>query len=119
MIRRPPRSTLSSSSAASDVYKRQDAGQSRHPHRHHAVGLGPAAELSVSVVTPSPDGAIGLQRVPVHGTPGYGGDTGQPGPRHWHRAALRGPIAKLAVTVVTPSPDAARGRTTGWWRGRW
>src|SRR5664280_3793204 len=26
MIRRPPRSTLSSSSAASDVYKRQDAG---------------------------------------------------------------------------------------------
>src|SRR5664280_3847620 len=27
MIRRPPRSTLSSSSAASDVYKRQDDGQ--------------------------------------------------------------------------------------------
>ena len=26
MIRRPPRSTLSSSSAASDVYKRQEAG---------------------------------------------------------------------------------------------
>ena len=26
MIRRPPRSTLSSSSAASDVYKRQDCG---------------------------------------------------------------------------------------------
>eukprot|EP00658_Telonema_sp_P-2_P020856 TRINITY_DN18269_c0_g1_i3.p2 TRINITY_DN18269_c0_g1~~TRINITY_DN18269_c0_g1_i3.p2 ORF type:complete len:100 (-),score=28.73 TRINITY_DN18269_c0_g1_i3:139-438(-) len=26
MIRRPPRSTLSSSSAASDVYKRQDVG---------------------------------------------------------------------------------------------
>src|SRR5674536_402445 len=29
MIRRPPRSTLSSSSAASDVYKRQDLSQSR------------------------------------------------------------------------------------------
>ena len=27
MIRRPPRSTLSSSSAASDVYKRQVAGE--------------------------------------------------------------------------------------------
>src|SRR5674536_187968 len=29
MIRRPPRSTLSSSSAASDVYKRQHAGRFR------------------------------------------------------------------------------------------
>src|SRR5674536_220205 len=33
MIRRPPRSTLSSSSAASDVYKRQP----RLPARHHSV----------------------------------------------------------------------------------
>eukprot|EP00658_Telonema_sp_P-2_P079710 TRINITY_DN7778_c0_g1_i2.p1 TRINITY_DN7778_c0_g1~~TRINITY_DN7778_c0_g1_i2.p1 ORF type:complete len:190 (+),score=53.48 TRINITY_DN7778_c0_g1_i2:78-647(+) len=32
MIRRPPRSTLSSSSAASDVYKRQLLA---HPHPHH------------------------------------------------------------------------------------
>src|SRR5678816_3016984 len=31
MIRRPPRSTLDRSSAASDVYKRQTQG---HPHRH-------------------------------------------------------------------------------------
>src|SRR5665648_368544 len=30
MIRRPPRSTLSSSSAASDVYKRQGVGNSHH-----------------------------------------------------------------------------------------
>src|SRR5665648_1291587 len=30
MIRRPPRSTLSSSSAASDVYKRQEATQNLH-----------------------------------------------------------------------------------------
>eukprot|EP00656_Telonema_subtile_P015517 TRINITY_DN18147_c0_g1_i1.p1 TRINITY_DN18147_c0_g1~~TRINITY_DN18147_c0_g1_i1.p1 ORF type:complete len:103 (-),score=6.70 TRINITY_DN18147_c0_g1_i1:12-320(-) len=34
MIRRPPRSTLSSSSAASDVYKRQ-------PHRHHQASQPP------------------------------------------------------------------------------
>src|SRR5674536_395588 len=47
MIRRPPRSTLSSSSAASDVYERQhpprlpDAG-GRHPlrQRHVLAGLG-------------------------------------------------------------------------------
>src|SRR5674536_192382 len=31
MIRRPPRSTLSSSSAASDVYKRQIVGEVRGP----------------------------------------------------------------------------------------
>eukprot|EP00658_Telonema_sp_P-2_P001124 TRINITY_DN10428_c0_g1_i10.p1 TRINITY_DN10428_c0_g1~~TRINITY_DN10428_c0_g1_i10.p1 ORF type:complete len:119 (+),score=5.10 TRINITY_DN10428_c0_g1_i10:89-445(+) len=39
MIRRPPRSTLSSSSAASDVYKRQinaEYGDSRHRHVQHA-----------------------------------------------------------------------------------
>eukprot|EP00658_Telonema_sp_P-2_P047099 TRINITY_DN35633_c0_g1_i1.p1 TRINITY_DN35633_c0_g1~~TRINITY_DN35633_c0_g1_i1.p1 ORF type:complete len:105 (+),score=35.87 TRINITY_DN35633_c0_g1_i1:67-381(+) len=33
MIRRPPRSTLSSSSAASDVYKRQAVGRKRKPRR--------------------------------------------------------------------------------------
>ena len=31
MIRRPPRSTLDRSSAASDVYKRQDAARARAP----------------------------------------------------------------------------------------
>eukprot|EP00658_Telonema_sp_P-2_P078369 TRINITY_DN731_c0_g1_i1.p1 TRINITY_DN731_c0_g1~~TRINITY_DN731_c0_g1_i1.p1 ORF type:complete len:154 (-),score=66.43 TRINITY_DN731_c0_g1_i1:351-812(-) len=42
MIRRPPRSTLSSSSAASDVYKRQVSTQStgaRHSTRMAASGL--------------------------------------------------------------------------------
>src|SRR5665648_1109787 len=38
MIRRPPRSTLSSSSAASDVYKRQVLGQRIvRPNRDHVV----------------------------------------------------------------------------------
>eukprot|EP00658_Telonema_sp_P-2_P048551 TRINITY_DN3692_c0_g1_i1.p3 TRINITY_DN3692_c0_g1~~TRINITY_DN3692_c0_g1_i1.p3 ORF type:complete len:122 (-),score=23.14 TRINITY_DN3692_c0_g1_i1:563-928(-) len=35
MIRRPPRSTLSSSSAASDVYKRQEYGEDQVDHRSH------------------------------------------------------------------------------------
>src|SRR5674536_290534 len=37
MIRRPPRSTLSSSSAASDVYKRQAVDHAPQ-HRGHPVG---------------------------------------------------------------------------------
>src|SRR5664280_3812211 len=41
MIRRPPRSTLSSSSAASDVYKRQDVD--RAPFRTCAGGTTVAA----------------------------------------------------------------------------
>src|SRR5678809_1337120 len=42
MIRRPPRSTLDRSSAASDVYKRQIAGYARHPNffSSQLVGLG-------------------------------------------------------------------------------
>src|SRR5680860_1528828 len=38
MIRRPPRSTQSRSSAASDVYKRQGAGQSSGFVSHHSCG---------------------------------------------------------------------------------
>ena len=43
MLRRPPRSTLDRSSAASDVYKRQGHGQAQgvragdDQHRHHAL----------------------------------------------------------------------------------
>eukprot|EP00656_Telonema_subtile_P051931 TRINITY_DN70_c0_g1_i1.p1 TRINITY_DN70_c0_g1~~TRINITY_DN70_c0_g1_i1.p1 ORF type:complete len:221 (+),score=63.33 TRINITY_DN70_c0_g1_i1:96-758(+) len=39
MIRRPPRSTLSSSSAASDVYKRQVSTQSTGEHNTHEMAL--------------------------------------------------------------------------------
>eukprot|EP00658_Telonema_sp_P-2_P084534 TRINITY_DN9405_c0_g1_i6.p1 TRINITY_DN9405_c0_g1~~TRINITY_DN9405_c0_g1_i6.p1 ORF type:complete len:113 (-),score=47.63 TRINITY_DN9405_c0_g1_i6:110-448(-) len=42
MIRRPPRSTLSSSSAASDVYKRQVSTQSTgRAELHHGVHIYP------------------------------------------------------------------------------
>eukprot|EP00658_Telonema_sp_P-2_P005689 TRINITY_DN12148_c0_g1_i1.p1 TRINITY_DN12148_c0_g1~~TRINITY_DN12148_c0_g1_i1.p1 ORF type:complete len:166 (+),score=32.44 TRINITY_DN12148_c0_g1_i1:104-601(+) len=50
MIRRPPRSTLSSSSAASDVYKRQEGGHSDPwADMPSASGKGP----SYDVVTPA------------------------------------------------------------------
>src|SRR5674536_401418 len=39
MIRRPPRSTLSSSSAASDVYKRQASGRAHAAARPDALGF--------------------------------------------------------------------------------
>src|SRR5674536_387387 len=38
MIRRPPRSTLSSSSAASDVYKRQGFDENRHDRPRRPAG---------------------------------------------------------------------------------
>src|SRR5678809_1576987 len=40
MIRRPPRSTLDRSSAASDVYKRQGAEPGRARQQHHRQSLG-------------------------------------------------------------------------------
>eukprot|EP00656_Telonema_subtile_P011262 TRINITY_DN15550_c0_g1_i6.p2 TRINITY_DN15550_c0_g1~~TRINITY_DN15550_c0_g1_i6.p2 ORF type:complete len:110 (+),score=27.52 TRINITY_DN15550_c0_g1_i6:117-446(+) len=43
MIRRPPRSTLSSSSAASDVYKRQVSTQSTGEVREHKMAHDEAA----------------------------------------------------------------------------
>src|SRR5664279_2852840 len=53
MIRRPPRSTLSSSSAASDVYKRQEGtGSTQGQEQRSPLGLG-ADDL---VVRPCPVG---------------------------------------------------------------
>src|SRR5450756_2247371 len=52
MIRRPPRSTQSRSSAASDVYKRQPS--ERVVREAQVTGKGPAAPLLVSVTAPSP-----------------------------------------------------------------
>ena len=44
MIRRPPRSTLDRSSAASDVYKRQDWA-------HGGLNRGPLADLDIAKAT--------------------------------------------------------------------
>ena len=43
MIRRPPRSTLDRSSAASDVYKRQDISRMSHAHPTFTESLKEAA----------------------------------------------------------------------------
>eukprot|EP00656_Telonema_subtile_P056788 TRINITY_DN916_c0_g1_i1.p1 TRINITY_DN916_c0_g1~~TRINITY_DN916_c0_g1_i1.p1 ORF type:complete len:111 (-),score=21.39 TRINITY_DN916_c0_g1_i1:49-381(-) len=63
MIRRPPRSTLSSSSAASDVYKRQigrecEASDGAHAEQHNE-GTGEEA-LAL------PGGRIGARRLDVN-----------------------------------------------------
>eukprot|EP00658_Telonema_sp_P-2_P058714 TRINITY_DN47247_c0_g1_i1.p1 TRINITY_DN47247_c0_g1~~TRINITY_DN47247_c0_g1_i1.p1 ORF type:complete len:109 (+),score=27.11 TRINITY_DN47247_c0_g1_i1:103-429(+) len=56
MIRRPPRSTLSSSSAASDVYKRQginaEYGCRSHLHNSGASGFLPEGPLTVNPTMP-------------------------------------------------------------------
>src|SRR5664280_3694744 len=59
MIRRPPRSTLSSSSAASDVYKRQVSLPPRWPlhlvlqeHRRGAAGARRTVTAAAHVVAP-------------------------------------------------------------------
>ena len=57
MIRRPPRSTLDRSSAASDVYKRQGRGQQLHAHRRHL------AELHRRVLLPDVGQREGLEGV--------------------------------------------------------
>src|SRR5678816_4859541 len=46
MIRRPPRSTLDRSSAASDVYKRQCRGPSPGPGGRHGRAAGTSAAVS-------------------------------------------------------------------------
>src|SRR5674536_110646 len=66
MIRRPPRSTLSSSSAASDVYKRQGAGPHRAADRGaggvHRGGAPAAGRAAADPAGPGPDRAHGSVR---------------------------------------------------------
>src|SRR5664280_2541212 len=79
MIRRPPRSTLSSSSAASDVYKRQAQGWIRFvlaPTNSRRSGLKSRAskgELFNSLLVPFL--RIGSRKPELHGSPF----------RHWLR----------------------------------
>src|SRR5664280_1246687 len=65
MIRRPPRSTLSSSSAASDVYKRQ----CRHSVHRDRRGMGPGDGALLPAIRAGADGAV---------PPGVDGDRGGP-----------------------------------------
>src|SRR5664279_2812637 len=65
MIRRPPRSTLSSSSAASDVYKRQDLanavrGNALDGEASAKSHAGEDAELVAGVLTVDVEGGIGF-----------------------------------------------------------
>ena len=57
MIRRPPRSTLSSSSAASDVYKRQLQQQLQQPF-HSGVAPFPPVRRHTSATCPPPFGGV-------------------------------------------------------------
>src|SRR5659263_618203 len=101
MIRRPPRSTQSRSSAASDVYKRQLPSQPNGPHpptRHAAH-----TTTFPQVTAPPPDlsGALGVD----------------PGPCHsellsWFRlrlkswmAAVGSRVAARRAAAMLPAPD--------------
>src|SRR5450756_1721047 len=101
MIRRPPRSTQSRSSPASDVYKRQ------------AVGGGAVAQLAGAVVAPGQHLSAGGQRQAVVAPAGDGGDGGPRGQADRNRGAavVGGAVAQLAVEVVAPGQDlSGRGQ---------
>src|SRR5664280_2524866 len=82
MIRRPPRSTLSSSSAASDVYKRRETGHRLNTSRHR------------SVTSRRPGWARAVDCRPGPGASGVvgGGDGSQPGRAGLLTALECGPV---------------------------
>src|SRR5665648_367465 len=108
MIRRPPRSTLSSSSAASDVYKRQ--GQSMRPDRLADPGPGRPRPRSLDRV--SGPGA-GLMAAP--GPLGHADQRTEPRGRHArtqtdYLEVLEGPSRPSADFFQTRSSTAASPR---------
>ena len=70
MIRRPPRSTLDRSSAASDVYKRQDLGEAWKrgtslPFVYAVMVLGPGAIGKVNAARMSAALRRGIEEAPI------------------------------------------------------
>src|SRR5674536_212299 len=105
MIRRPPRSTLSSSSAASDVYKRQPVHLVR-PGGRRPVDTPALAKV---VVAPNPVGSAQLVGHRVAGRRGLpaGCRPLRPDvPVHLVRPGGRRPVdaPALAEVVVAPNP---------------
>eukprot|EP00658_Telonema_sp_P-2_P005756 TRINITY_DN12171_c0_g1_i1.p1 TRINITY_DN12171_c0_g1~~TRINITY_DN12171_c0_g1_i1.p1 ORF type:complete len:131 (-),score=24.08 TRINITY_DN12171_c0_g1_i1:349-741(-) len=106
MIRRPPRSTLSSSSAASDVYKRQVSTQSTGV-AFNSMSPSPDGEkrlLSSSPMVQSISGAARVNRglvtpVPAETTPGADGRHSQPKRR-----------CRAAPVLYTDDKENARSR---------
>src|SRR5664280_3797941 len=120
MIRRPPRSTLSSSSAASDVYKRQvllfaTAVKSRkrrvlHPREDSALALEPFARAE--------GGVHSVEGVDLRGQAGSGRAMARG--KDLTRAALAHDLAELDLLEAEsearrhrPGPSLRRGRRGG------
>ena len=84
-----------------------------HCHRHTAVDRRVVAELTVIVVAPGCDGAIGTQRHAVGGSSCHRNDglacerSSGSGHSHRHTAAGRRVIAELTIGVVAPGGDGA------------
>eukprot|EP00658_Telonema_sp_P-2_P007051 TRINITY_DN12631_c0_g1_i2.p1 TRINITY_DN12631_c0_g1~~TRINITY_DN12631_c0_g1_i2.p1 ORF type:complete len:426 (+),score=111.82 TRINITY_DN12631_c0_g1_i2:133-1410(+) len=91
MIRRPPRSTLSSSSAASDVYKRQVSTQS--------TGGLEASMSADAAVEPPRDGENPDPPAPPHAAATYPVSIGA------ERETTLDPTTERAVTDATPAAD--------------
>jgi len=70
-----------------------------------AINGRPISELTVSVVSPCPDGAIALQRHRIHSTPGNGGEAGEAGHLHRGQALEPGSVADFAVSAPAPGPE--------------
>src|SRR5665648_323760 len=108
MIRRPPRSTLSSSSAASDVYKRQvgHGGVVTHPQAVVDPAAQVLGEVAVEVAADRGPGAVGVD----------GDDSG-------HGLLLRGlTLCRSGCWCWGSHPATATARTittrSGWKVGR-
>src|SRR5674536_289101 len=127
MIRRPPRSTLSSSSAASDVYKRQAgdprlvAGPLASPAGHRLVDGGCRAGAHDIAASPRCTGGLSRHRLPLRRDDRHSGcGRGDlPGRGHHHHPGIdrgrAGRRARSPAARTRPGPllRAAQRRAAG------
>src|SRR5204863_4189109 len=83
-----------------------DRCETTHLHGNIDVGIGPIAELTKEVESPSPHGAIRLQGKGMSISCCNGGDPGN-ACLDGNKARSVGPIPELTSVIVSPGPDRA------------
>ncbi len=88
---------------------RGDARQMPYLDRSRPLDRRPVAELTPSVLAPTPDRAIGLRGAHVGGACRDRSDIRQAVDLRGQGSVRRGAVAELAMRVVAPAPDRAVG----------
>src|ERR1700744_5578808 len=90
--------------------------QSHHLNRARTVRGRPVPELTIPVITPTPDRAVAPERKAMIGTRRNRHSACKLADCRRNRLQRRRAVSKFAISVITPGPDRATARYCTLWR---